>query len=193
MIVGVAKEIKNREDRVALLPAGCRALTAAGHRVLVQEGAGLGSGFSDPEYQAAGAEVVPAATDVWDGADLVVKVKEPQESEFGLLRPGQVLFTYLHLADLVVGAALVDIAIDQGGCAETSRPNMPGAVAHTATLALTRATLPYILRLAGGWRQALADDAALRQGLNLGEGQFLHPTVAAALGYPALPFEACLS
>lgn len=97
MIIGVPKEIKNRENRVGLVPSGVRALIGKGHRVLVEKGAGLGSGISDEVYQRAGASIVPTASDVW-AADMVMKVKEPLSSEFELLRPGQILFTYLHLA-----------------------------------------------------------------------------------------------
>lgn len=97
MRIGVPKEIKNRESRVGLIPAGVRALVAHGHRVSVQKGAGLGSGIPDEAFQAAGAEMVPTAADVW-AADMVIKVKEPLSDEFGFLRPGLVLFTYLHLA-----------------------------------------------------------------------------------------------
>ena len=97
MIIGVPKEIKNRENRVGLVPAGVRALTARGHRVLVEKNAGVGSGITDEAYQKAGATLVPTAQDTW-AADMVIKVKEPLSSEFELLRPGQILFTYLHLA-----------------------------------------------------------------------------------------------
>ena len=98
MIVGVPKEIKVREYRVGLVPASVRELTAQGHKVLVETGAGLGIGMADADYAAAGAEVVPAAADVWARAELVVKVKEPLAEERRRLRAGQVLFTYLHLA-----------------------------------------------------------------------------------------------
>ncbi|NBV51822.1 alanine dehydrogenase, partial [bacterium] len=97
MIIGVPKEIKNRENRVGLVPAGVRALTHKGHRVLVEKNAGVGSGILDEAYQKAGATIVPTAQDAW-AADMVIKVKEPLASEFELLRPGQILFTYLHLA-----------------------------------------------------------------------------------------------
>lgn len=97
MIIGVPKEIKNRENRVGMTPAGVRAFTAHGHKVLVQKSAGLGSGISDAAFEKAGAELVSRAGDVW-AADMVVKVKEPLSEEFDLLRPGQILFTYLHLA-----------------------------------------------------------------------------------------------
>lgn len=369
MIIGVPKEIKNFENRVALTPGGCRSLTGAGNRVLVQKSAGEGSGFTDEEYLAAGAQLVADASEVFGAAEMIMKVKEPQAAEYNLLRKDQVLFTYLHLAaepelaaallergvvgvayetvspdgrrlpllqpmseiagrfalqagarclekpmggrgtllsgvpgvlpgkvvvvgggtagtqaarmavgvgaqviilevnpdrvrylddmfrgqaavllsdestlleslpgaDLVIGAvlipgaraphlikremldllpngaALVDIAIDQGGCTETSRPtshqaptyiesgvvhycvtNMPGAVARTSTLALTRATLPYALRLAQGWRQALAADASLLAGLNVCAGEVTHPAVASALNYKLKPAAACI-
>jgi alanine dehydrogenase len=97
MIIGVAKEIKDNEYRVAITPGGTRQLVDAGHKVMVQTGAGEGIGIPDAQYQAAGAEIVPRAADVWS-ADIVVKVKEPQQSEYYLMRPDQVLFTFLHLA-----------------------------------------------------------------------------------------------
>jgi alanine dehydrogenase len=360
MKIGVPKEIKIHEYRVGLVPAGVRELVGAGHQVLVQSGAGAGIGFEDAHYEAAGAEVAARAADVFSDAELIVKVKEPQLAECKMLRSGQTLFTYLHLAadpeqahalmasgstaiayetvtaadgslplltpmsevagrmsvqvganclqkanggfgvllggvpgvppakvvilgggvsgthaaemavglradvtvvdrsvkrlrelssifgsrlktvystahaieelvrdaDLVIGAVLiagaaapklvtrpmvksmkpgavlVDIAIDQGGCFETSRPtthaeptfildgiihycvtNMPGAVPRTSTFALTNATLPYVKALADhGWRQALAADAGLARGLNVHAGQLTHEAVASALG-----------
>lgn len=352
MRIGVPREIKNHEYRVGLTPASVRELTTRGHEVLVQSGAGTAIGLGDDVYQAAGATLAPDAASVFAQADLIVKVKEPQPSEFALLRAGQVLFTYLHLApdpaltaallrsqvigiayetvtgpggtlpllapmsevagrmavqvgahyleksqggmglllggvpgvapahvvvlgagsvgasavrmamglgarvtvlnrglerlreldalygnristlaasaqnledavldaDLVVGAVLVpgaaapklvsrqqvgrmkagavvvDVAIDQGGCFETSRPtthlaptfvvdgvvhycvtNMPGNVARTSTFALNNATLPCVLALANkGWQQALQDDPHLRNGLNVAEGRIVH-------------------
>ncbi len=360
MLIGVPREIKVQEHRVGLTPASVREAAGQGHRILVQRGAGAGIGASDDTYAAAGAEVVAGAEEVYARADLVVKVKEPQPEERRLLRPGQLLFTYLHLApdprqardlmdsgavciayetvtsasgglpllapmsevagrmaiqagasclekgrggmgvllpgvpgvapgkvtllgggvvganaaliaagmgarvvvidrslevlrrisatlgsgittvfstaeaieqhvisaDLVVGAVLipgaaaprlvsaatvkrmkpgavvVDVAIDQGGCFETSRPtthaestyavdgvvhycvsNMPGAVPRTSTYALNAATLPFVLELAGrGWREALKRDPHLRAGLNICEGKVTHPKVADALG-----------
>ncbi len=360
MRIGVPREVKVREYRVGMTPAAVREAVHAGHEVLVESGAGQGIGSDDDAYRKAGAEVVRAAEEVWARADMIVKVKEPQPAEYPLLRAGQVLFTYLHLAadrklteallesgaiciayetvtapdgslpllapmsqvagrmaahvaahclekeqggmgvlmggvpgvrparvvvigggivgenaarmalglgadvtiiekspprmqelerifdhrvktlystrlaieeqvrraDAVIcgvlvpgaaapklitrellrgmrnGAVLVDVAIDQGGCAETSRPtthddptfivdgvvhycvaNMPGAVARTSAHALTNATLPYVLALAGkGWRRALAEDEHLLHGLNVAEGRITHPAVAAALG-----------
>jgi len=356
MIVGVPKEIKDNEARVGVTPAGAKALTEAGHAVLVETQAGAQSGFPDAEYQNAGAEIVGDAADVWGKSEMVVKVKEPVESEYVHFREGLVLFTYLHLAplpaltnklleakiigiayetvrgrngdlplltpmsevagrmsvqvgatylekerggrgillggvpgvppaqvtiigggvvgtnaarialglgakttlidlnlnrlrelddifggrlytlasnsyniaqatreaDLVIGgvlipgatapklvtramvaqmkkgAVIVDVAIDQGGCVETARPtshsnpsyvvdgvvhycvtNMPGAVPHTSTLALTNATFPYVLRLADlGARKALQQDAGLAEGLNTRLGTLTHRGVA---------------
>ena len=370
MKIGVPQEIKTHEYRVGLSPAAVRELTRAGHQVMVQQGAAAAIGFPDAAYLAAGAVLGASAAEVFVFADMVVKVKEPQPNEIDLLREGQVLFTYLHLAadraqtnglmqsgatciayetvtdprgslpllapmsevagrmsvqvgahclekeqggagvllggvpgvpagnvvvigggvagtnaarmaigfgatvtvidkslarlreldeqfptqlhtlfstadaieqavlhaDLVIGAVLVpgaaapklvtreivrqmrpgsvlvDIAIDQGGCFETSRPtthahptyveegvvhycvtNMPGAVARTSTIALGNATLPFVLALAGkGWRRALADDAHLRRGLNIHAGSVTHPAVARDLGLACLPAETVL-
>ncbi len=98
MIVGVPCEVKQDEYRVAMLPVGVEELTRAGHRVLVQTGAGVGSGIPDEQYAENGAEILTSARDLFAQADLVVKVKEPQPAEWPLLRPGQILFTYLHFA-----------------------------------------------------------------------------------------------
>jgi alanine dehydrogenase len=360
MKIGVPKEIKIHEYRVGLAPAGVRELVGAGHQVLVQAGAGSGIGFEDSHYRAAGASIAASAAEIFASTDLIVKVKEPQLAECKLLRPGQTLFTYLHLAadreqaialiasgataiayetvtapdgslplltpmsevagrmsvqvgancllkanggsgvllggvpgvapakvvilgggvsgthaaemavglradvtvvdrsvkrlrelssafgnqlktaystahaieelvrdaDLLIGAVLiagaaapklvtrsmvktmkpgavvVDIAIDQGGCIETSRPtthaeptyvldgvihycvtNMPGAVPRTSTVALTNATLPYVKALADhGWRHAILRDGGLAQGLNVHAGHVTHEVVARALG-----------
>jgi alanine dehydrogenase len=98
MIIGVPKEIKEQEQRIALLPSGANQLTRLGHPVLVEKNAGIGSGYPDQEYVKAGAEIVEQAKDVFARADMIVKVKEPLAAEFPLLRKGQILFTYLHLA-----------------------------------------------------------------------------------------------
>jgi alanine dehydrogenase len=98
MIVGVPKEIKQDEYRVAMLPVGAEELTRAGHRVLVERGAGLGSGITDEVYQENGAEIVDSAAAIYGQAELVIKVKEPQASEYPLLRSGQIVFTYFHFA-----------------------------------------------------------------------------------------------
>jgi alanine dehydrogenase len=99
VIIGVPTEIKTREYRVGINPGGVLALTAAGHEVRVQRGAGIASGISDVELETAGATIVPSAADAWN-ADMVMKVKEPIREEYGYFREGQVLYTYLHLAPL---------------------------------------------------------------------------------------------
>src|SRR5882724_1478242 len=370
MLVGVPKEIKDSEYRVGLVPSTVRELTGGGHRVMVEQNAGLGAGLADADYQAAGAEIVAGANQVFGSAELIVKVKEPLAAERKKLRQGQVLFTYLHLAadpaqaadlmaagviaiayetvtspegalplltpmsevagrmaphvgarclekenggrgvllggvpgvppadivvigggvagshaaligvgmgatvtvvdrnpealrriarelgarvrtvfstrdaietlcrraDLVIasvlipgaaapklitaemvramkpGSVIVDIAIDQGGCSETSRPtthsaptyivhdvvhycvtNMPGAVARTSTFALNNMTLPFVLALADkGYRVALGQDPHLRAGLNIHEGQVTYQAVADALKLPYVPAEQAL-
>lgn len=369
MRIGVPKEIKNHEYRVGLTPQSVAELTGLGHEVSVQTQAGAAIGFFDEDYQAAGARIARDADEVFDVAELIVKVKEPLAEERARLRPEHTLFTYLHLApdraqtdeliasgavciayetvtdaqgrlpllapmsevagrmsiqagatclekarggrgvllggvpgvpagkvvilgggvvgshalamavglgadvtvldksvdalrrldaqygnrittlystrsavreqvlaaDLVIGgvlipgaaapklvsaemvtrmqegAVLVDVAIDQGGCFETSRPtthqnptyevdgivhycvaNMPGGVARTSTQALTNATLPFMLELANkGWVQALLDNPHLRNGLNVCRGKVTHRAVAGGLGYGYVdPFEA---
>ncbi len=365
MRIGVPREVKNNEFRVALTPAGAHELIRSGHDVHVEQGAGLGSSITDADFEAVGARILDDADKVWASADLLLKVKEPVAQEYHRLREGQVLFTYLHLAaslpctqalldsrttsiayetvrladgslpllapmsevagrlapqaganallaasggrgvllggvpgvrpasvvvigagvsgqnavamavglgadvavldldvtklrhlddryagrvktvvsnahelekacldaDLVIGAVLVpgaraprlvsnelvsrmkpgsvlvDIAIDQGGCFEDSRPtthaeptypvhgsvfycvaNMPGAVPHTSTYALTNATLPYVLKLADqGWEAALAADPALAQGLSTHEGRLHSEQVARDLGLEYTP------
>jgi len=98
MIIGVPKEIKTQEYRVALTPAGVDALIRAGHRVVIEDGAGEGSGFLNADYQAAGAGIAASTVEVWSNAEMIVKVKEPLPSEYGFFRPGLIIFTFLHLA-----------------------------------------------------------------------------------------------
>ena len=362
MTIGVPQEVKDHETRVGLVPSSVSALCEAGHRVLVQASAGAGSSIPDREYEAAGAEILPEAADVWGRADLVVKVKEPQPQEYPFFRRGLILFTYLHLAplpeltqklveagvtavayetireddgslplltpmsevagrmavqvgaqyleapnggrgvllggvpgvapanvvilgggvvghnsakmavglgahvtiidlnlnrlrelddvyssqivtlasnrwtigealrlaDLVVGAVLipgasapklvrremirtmkpgavmVDVAIDQGGCFETSHAtthtdpiyfvdgvlhycvsNMPAAVPHTSTFALTNATFPYLMQLANkGLEGACQTNKAICEGVNTFQGHITYPAVAESQGLP---------
>src|SRR5437868_4100295 len=98
MIIGVPKEIKEQEHRVGLVPATASTLTRRGHTVLVQKSAGIGSGFADEDYVAVGAKIIDTAEELFRKAEMIVKVKEPLKAEYGLLRKGQILFTYLHLA-----------------------------------------------------------------------------------------------
>ena len=370
MRIGTVREIKNHEYRVGLTPESVRELTAHGHEVLVETGAGLGIGAGDADYRSAGAKIAATPAEVWRDAELLVKVKEPQPDERAQLREGQILFTYLHLApdpaqaddllrsgvtaiayetvtgtgrslpllkpmsqvagrmsiqagatalqkatggrgvllggvpgvlpgrvlvlgggvvgfnaaqmavgmgadvtildkdaetlerldnhfegraktrfsnrstirqmiceaELVIGAVLVpgaaapklvtrdmlgcmkpgavlvDVAIDQGGCFETSHPtthdaptfvvdgvvhycvaNMPGAVARTSTYALNNVTLPHVQRIAEiGWRAALRSDPHLAAGLNVHAGKVTHLAVAEALGREWKPVEQIL-
>ena len=111
MIVGVPKEIKPDEYRVAMLPVGVEEMVRAGHQVLVQAGAGLGSGLADADYQKAGATLVQTGDEVFASADLVMKVKEPQPTEWPLIRPGQTVFTYFHFA---ASQALTQAMVDSG-------------------------------------------------------------------------------
>jgi alanine dehydrogenase len=358
VLVGVPREVKNHEYRVAITPAGVHELVRHGHEVLVESRAGVGSSIPDTDYAAAGARIMNSPDDVWSAGELILKVKEPVASEYRQLREGQALFTYLHLAankalteelvarkvtaiayetveladrslpllapmsevagrlapqvgahalmrgqggrgillggvsgvhaakvvvigagvsgmnaaaialgmqaevllldknvarlrqadaiyqghlqtvasnafeigrvildaDLVIGAVLVpgaktptlisseqvsrmkpgsvlvDISIDQGGCFEDSHPtthadptyqvhgstfycvaNMPGAVPHTSTYALTNVTLPYLVELAGGgWRKAVSQDPSLARGLNTVDGALVCGPVAQA-------------
>ena len=122
MIVGVPKEIKNKENRVSMVVAGTRALTQAGHTVLIQAGAGLGAGITDQEYISAGATILETAKEIFGKADMIVKVKEPLPEEYELLREGQILYTYLHLAaDERLTKALLDRKI-VGIAYETIQP-----------------------------------------------------------------------
>lgn len=111
MKIGTPTEIKNNENRVGITPAGAHELTHHGHRVLVQSGAGTGSGFTDEAYRTAGATVLTSADEVWAESDLLIKVKEPVETEYPRLRAGQILFTYLHLA---ASRACTDALLDAG-------------------------------------------------------------------------------
>jgi alanine dehydrogenase len=366
MIVGTPKEIKDNENRVAAIPAGVQALVSRGHKVLVQKGAGAGSGISDQAFEAAGAKMVGMARQVFKDAELILKVKEPLPPEYDLLRPDQILFTYLHLApdleqtkallrrkivgiayetvetadgrlpllepmsevagkmavhiaayylarplggrgvllggvsgvppatvvvlgggivgynaarvaagmgawvyllelnplriryldeilpenvttlmsnrmsleeclrrsDALIGAVLihgakaprlvtremlklmrpgaviVDVAVDQGGCCETTRPtthsdpvytvdgiihycvaNMPGAFARTSTFALTNATFPYVQQLADkGWIQAARENPEIAKGLNVVRGHVTNQPVAVAHHLPYMPW-----
>lgn len=371
MIIGVPKEIKNNENRVAVTPAGVSELTKHGHTVYVQKSAGEGSGFEDNEYQQAGAQILNSIQEVYAIAEMIVKVKEPIEEEYALIKKDQLLFTYFHFAsheplthamiksgavclayetvekpdrslpllvpmsevagrmsvqegakylekpmggrgillggvpgvkpadvvvlgggivgtqaakmaagmgahvtimdislprlrqlddimpanvateysneynvrnaiktaDLVIGgvlipgakapklitrnmlplmkkgAVIVDVAIDQGGCFETSKPtthaeptyvvdgvihycvaNMPGAVPYTSTLALTNATLPYAIQLANkGWKKACTDSLELRLGLNVVDGKVVYRGVSDAFHLDYTPVEEVLN
>lgn len=112
MIIGIPKEIKSYENRVAITPAGVDALVGNGHRIVVEASAGIGSGFTDEEYEKAGATIEENAKDVWAAADMIIKVKEPLSEEYRYFRKGLILFTYLHLAaEPELTKALVDSGV----------------------------------------------------------------------------------
>ncbi len=128
MIIGVPKEIKNNENRVAVTPSGVSELTGHGHVVYVQSGAGLGSGFSDDAYASAGAEILPTIEAVYDKAEMIIKVKEPIEAEYPLIQNGQVVFTYFHFAsdrgltDAMLASGAVCIAYETVRLPDRSLP-----------------------------------------------------------------------
>ncbi len=128
MIIGIPKEIKDHEYRVGATPAGVRELTNAGHKVLVQKDAGSAIDFSDEEYIKAGAQIVPSAADIYGQAEMILKVKEPQKSECAMLRKGQILFSYLHLAAepeltrLLIGSGVIAIAFETVSANDGSLP-----------------------------------------------------------------------
>jgi alanine dehydrogenase len=111
LIIGVPKELKNNEFRVSATPAGVHAYVSAGHKVLVEAGAGVGSAIADSDYVAAGAQIIKSADEIWQSADLIQKVKEPIEVEYKRMRKGQILYTYLHLA---ANKACTQAVIDSG-------------------------------------------------------------------------------
>ncbi|TMB00766.1 MAG: alanine dehydrogenase, partial [Deltaproteobacteria bacterium] len=109
MIIGCPKEVKTREYRAGLVPGGVQALATRGHTVLVEKGAGLGSGIGDESYVKAGAQIVDSGREVWQRAQMIVKVKEPSEAEYGLMQEGQTIYTYFHLAAVpALAKALLD-------------------------------------------------------------------------------------
>ncbi len=125
MIVGIPKEVKNRENRVAIVPGGVSALVAQGHEVIIEKGAGIGAGIPDEKFVAAGARMLPTAKEIWSNAEMIIKVKEPIPSEYGYLRENLILYTYLHLAAVpelthaltqnkVIGIAYETIELDNG-------------------------------------------------------------------------------
>ncbi len=319
MKIGVPKEIKQQENRIGLTPESVKILTSNGHQVLFENNGGFEAGFYNKQYKEAGAKIMEKAEDIFNEADIIVKVKEPLSNEVKMIRENQIVFTYLHLAaakeltegliksksvciayetvtddngrlpllapmsavagrmsiqagahsleknqkgrgmllggapgvgdkiisqlsdktnlkeliskcDLLIGGVLipgaeapklvtkemiksmkrgsviVDVAIDQGGCIETSKPtthaeptyiveevvhycvaNMPGGVPRTSTLALNKAILPFLNKLADdGYEKALKEDRHLLAGLNIYKGNVTYKAVADVFGYKYL-------
>jgi alanine dehydrogenase len=155
MLIGVPKEIKDNENRVSTTPAGVAEYVARGHAVLVQASAGVGSGFSDAEYAAAGATLIPDAGDIWGRAEMIVKVKEPIASEYGLMRDGQILYTYLHLAaeEALTGALLergvTSVAYETVELADGSLPLL-SPMSEVAGRMATQVGAHYLAKYLGG-------------------------------------------
>ena len=175
MIVGVPKEVKDKEFRVGMVPAGVASLVAADHLVLVEQGAGEGSGISDAEYRQAGAEVLASAREVYGRAEMVVKVKEPLPPEYELLREGQILITYLHLAPV---SGLTQALLDRKVTAiayETVRPedgSLPllAPMSQVAGRMAIQAGAHFLEKEAGG------------RGINIYLGKLICPDVAESQG-----------
>ncbi|HEX2451918.1 MAG TPA: alanine dehydrogenase [Gemmatimonadales bacterium] len=155
MLIGVPKEIKTNENRVALVPAGTEALVAAGHQVFVEQGAGVGSGFTDEAYVAAGAVILPTADEVWTKADMITKVKEPIESEWRRMRAGQVIYTYFHFAadeqltKAVVGSGAVAVAYETVQLANGELPLLT-PMSEVAGRMAVQAGAKYLEKVHGG-------------------------------------------
>jgi alanine dehydrogenase len=155
MRIGVPREIKNHEYRVALTPAGAFELINAGHDVLIERSAGLGSSITDADYEAVGAKIVDSADEVWAGAELLLKVKEPIEPEYRRMRPDQVLFTYLHLAasrpctEALLAAGTTSIAYETVRLADGSLPLL-APMSEVAGRLAPQAGASALLRAAGG-------------------------------------------
>ncbi|NLC63049.1 MAG: alanine dehydrogenase [Thermoanaerobacterales bacterium] len=155
MIVGVPKEIKAQENRVAMTPAGADTMIRAGHKVLVEKGAGLGAGFSDEEYKAVGAEIINEASDVWAKSEMIIKDKEPLASEYGYFRKGLIIFTYLHLAaepDLtkaLIDSGAVAIAYETVQRADRSLPLLTPMSEVAGRMAVQQGSI-YLEKTRGG-------------------------------------------
>ena len=170
MIIGIPKEIKAQENRVSAIPAGVMSFTGAGHTVYVEQNAGIGSGFSDAEYIAAGAKILGTAKEVYDTADMIYKVKEPLEAEYTYLREGQILFTYLHLApDVHQTKALIDAKVI--------------GIAYE-TVQLADRSLPLLAPMSAiAGRMSIQVGANLLQKINDGSGILLGGVPGVAPGY----------
>ncbi len=201
MRIGVPREIKADENRVGLLPSGAEALRHAGHSVLIETQAGACIGFSDKDYKEAGATVVTSLEEVYARGEMIVKVKEPMEAEWLHLRAGQIVFTSFHFAaseplfQACVESGAICIAYETVGTETGDLPLLAAMRdAVPSAFALTNATLPYVLSLAGkGWKSALNDDAALRRGLNIARGKVTFAPLATEFGVPLTAPETLLA
>lgn len=168
MIIGIVKEIKDNEYRVALTPGAAQAFVVEGHQVLVQAGAGAGSGFLDEEYEAAGIEIITEAAEVWARADMIMKVKEPRPEEYGYMRSEQLLFTYLHLA---AEEELTHALIERNVCAvayetvESARGALPllTPMSEVAGRMAVQVAAHYLQKASGGRGKLLGGVAGVRR------------------------------
>ncbi|AZU62539.1 hypothetical protein CHR53_15355 [Neobacillus mesonae] len=188
MIIGVPKEIKNNENRVAITPVGVAAVKNAGHQVIIEAGAGRKSGFTDEDFMDAGAFVSEDARGVWENVDMILKVKEPLPSEYEFFREGLILITYLHIA---LAPQLAKKLIQTGVIAigyETIESNQTvpiltpmseaGGRIQTSTIAITNVTLPFILEICHkGLQKAISENLSLLRGVKIANG---HVTCHAA-------------
>ena len=223
MKIGVPKEIKPQENRIGLTPESVKTLIGEGHEVLVENNGGFEAGFDNDQYTKAGAKIVKTAGDIFNDADIIVKVKEPQKVEVDMLRENQILYTYLHLAaakeltEGLIKSKSVNIAYEtitddngrlpllapmsavagrmsvQAGahCLEKNQKGRgvllggaPGGVPRTSTIALNKATLPYLVKLANrGYQKALSEDKNFLAGLNVFKGHVTYKAVADVFGH----------
>lgn len=211
MIIGVPKEIKNNENRVALTPAGVVSFINAGHKVLVEKDAGIRSGFTNENYVAGGAEIIATAADVWAQAELIIKVKEPLSIEYSHFREGLILFTYLHLAaepslaqalkdQGVIAIAYETLAVGRTLPLLTPMSEVAGRMAAQIGAQFLEKTHGGQGILLGGVPgvadkgvfKAISENGALKLGVNVANGEITYESVAKDLGYDYVTFEKAL-
>lgn len=169
MVVGIPKEIKDNEYRVAIVPSGVRALKEAGHRVLIESGAGAGSFIEDAEYLLAGAEIMATAAEVWEGADLIIKVKEPRPQEYAFLRAGLIVFTFFHLAadrtlaDELIKKAVTAIAYETVELGDGSLPIL-APMSEVAGRLAVQVGAHYLMKAYGGEGVLLSGVPGVKRG-----------------------------
>jgi alanine dehydrogenase len=174
MLVGVPKEIKNNENRIAIVPAGVDALRQDGHQVLVEKSGGVGSGISDEEFVAAGATIVKSAKEIWKKADMIMKVKEPLASEFPMIRKNQVLFTYFHFA---AGRELTEAMVKNGSICVAYE-----TVEHGSTLPLLTPMSEVAGRMAIQQGAKYLEKPQMGRGILLGGIPGVEPATVAVIG-----------
>lgn len=200
MRIGAPKEVKTHEYRVGLVPGSVRELLHHGHQIVVEKGAGTGIGIDDAEYVRAGATIAGSAAEIFASADMIVKVKEPQPAENAMLRSGQVLFTYLHLAadkgqtEGLLRSGATCIAYETVTDARGGLPLLAPMSEVAGRMSVQVGAHCLVKEQGGkGWRKALQDDAYLRRGLNVHGGAVTFEAVAADLNLPLNPIERVLA